>query len=786
MKIQQKSQASEGLPSLSGYSCDKIPVWLIVMAVVLSGYFIYLEVGHVIEDDVDQGTLYYSYNDAFHKQFLESDAFPQWNPYIQSGVSHHGNLPFPLSLSNLTTLLTGDGVLGYFFSKSILLVIGSLFFLLLLEKLRLRPLSCALALLLYFFYQAVHNSHEAIALHVASVLVYASLEFVQKRKFYILGLAGIFLGVALNDYVSQGTFAVLLPQLLLIFFLRGVFDWKSHLCSVFLIWVPAILIGLPTILPQIIDVQESSKILTPLALVQGGMFASLANYIVVIFIIKLSYGLIIVLTLALGAPPVYWETLNEYSRAFIKTSYSVLLLVLVYFILKPFMASLPLLGGTITAIDPNRFMFVVHFSVLILFAVGFDRFIFYKASDSANIWRVFFPLSAYLILSFIIFYPSRNQISVTNFLMLVSCVTMVLIMYGKIVRFKPQALIFIFSVFALFWYRSENISTKPIPKVLNPFQTVDFQERSIFPDETPETGLMMEEFLRAQTRKDFSETAEMRNNPLDYDIFQRYPFLEIPTIHGFSNIRSLRTHRLYLWMVDDLRLRAPKKFKNLEGWGNFTNNHGSHYDTELLNLMGVRYLVADKSYDDARFQIAMEGKRSRIFENPEAFPRAFLAPAFKFFDSVDQLGEYLRNASSATLRQTVAFLKKDVASLEGLSLLKEEQSGNQSEDVEGAKILKYSANQVLIEVTSNNPSLLVLTQSYHYGWSVSVNNKPSIVYPAYYAFLSTTIPKGKSVVTFTFSDPSFIKGGNIALIVLTFIMAISIISWFRSSLRQIS
>jgi len=361
---------------------------------------------------------------------------------------------------------------------------------------------------------------------------------------------------------------------------------------------------------------------------------------------------------------------------------------------------------------------------------------------------------------------------------------MVMVMFGKIIRFKPLAFIFIFSVFALLWIRSPNYLTNPIPKMFNPFQIVDFTERSIFPDESPETGLMMEEYLRAQTNKDFSETAELRNNPIGYDIFQRYPFLEIPTIHGFSNIRSLRTHQIYLWMLDDLRIKAPKKFKHLEGWGNFTNNFESHYDTELLNLMGVRYLIADKSYDDARFHIAMEGQRSRIFENPEAFPRAFLAPTLKYFDSVDQLGKYLRNASSAILMQTVAFFKEDVASLGELSILEKEQPENQSADIVGAKILKFSANKVLIETTSKTPSLLVLTQSYHYGWSVSVNNKPSIVYPANYAFLATPIPSGKSVVEFTFSDPSFIRGGSIAIFVLTFIVAFIMISWFRSSFHE--
>ena len=115
---------SEELPSVSYSSYGKTPIWLFVMAIVLSGYFLYLEVGRVVEDKFDQGTLYYSYNDAFQKQFIEAYNFPQWNPYIQSGVSHHGNLPFPLSLSNLATLLTGDGVLGYFLSRYILLVLS--------------------------------------------------------------------------------------------------------------------------------------------------------------------------------------------------------------------------------------------------------------------------------------------------------------------------------------------------------------------------------------------------------------------------------------------------------------------------------------------------------------------------------------------------------------------------------------------------------------------------------------------------------------------------------------
>jgi hypothetical protein len=729
--------------------------WLAALAIAASFYFVYMELGNVVEGEVDQGTLYYLYNTAFYKQFIESVEFPQWNPYIQSGVSHHANLPFPLSLGNLVTLITGDGIVGYFVARGIILSISSCVFLALLRKMNLRTGSILFTLFLFLAYQRSHNSHDAIGVHVAIVLTYAFLAYGQHRKVFVLGLAGLFLGIALNDFVSQGIFAVLPFHLLLVFFLRHLFDWKVHLCAILAVWAVGVLLALPTIVPQIIDVQESTKIFSPQADLSRGLLTSLRYYILTILVMKLSPGLIIPLTIAFGAPFVYWHTFSDLEKGIVKTAFCIILSVLAFYLIKGTMASWPLIGSTLAAFDAIRLMFVVHFCFEVMFAVSVERVIYHTVVDKKLGWQAV-ALSAVFVLLLAIW-------SYYKYIVLLGGILAIIYGQNRILRVAAFTLLAI--VFARSWYYSEIIATGLLPDSPNPFQTLNVDQMSIFPGETPKIEAEMVDFLRDGAKREFFETAELRDHPLGYDMFQRYPYWEIPTIHGFSNIRLLRPHMLYIWMLEDVRDKSPDKYTHLLEWGNFANNFGSRFDTELLNLMGVRYLVADRAYADDRFIVALEGDKYRILENQGAFPRAFAVSSFRVFDSVEEIGVHMRNASAEALRDQTVFLKGDLSDTVGelASLVAGPEARGSDVAVE---ILGFDSNSVEIKVDAATPSILVLTQAYHYGWRARVNGEESNVYPAYYAFLSTTVPAGESTVEFEFGDPAFAKSLYVALFAL--------------------
>lgn len=758
-----------------------IPRWLIAVSLGAAVFYILWEINQFIAIPSDENTFWYTYNEGFLKLFSESDTFPQWNPYVFSGLSLHDTTPFPLSLSSLFTLLLQDGVLGLLLSRILLLAIGTLFLLAWLRDFGIKPILALPVLFLFFEYHVKNQSFESLPTLTAIVLTYLSLLYARKRKFYPIVLASLFLAIVLNDYTSQGTVFVFPFQILLLFFLRHQVDWRPHLYSILMIWTFGLLMAVPTLLPQIIDVKDSQKILCPdyaTATLSSHYIRDILWYLHNAYGFTMSAGMVLPLTFALGMLFVYWKRFDNFTRAFIKTLYFFILLIAVFYFSQGFLNSIPGIGDFSSAYAKMRPVQVAHFGVLLLFGIAMERFsrkeIRPKAAGLLLFTAVFILLffAQNVRLFFMEAHPTFNLVQILQIAM--GILTLVLLTTNKRL-FQTASAAGIFFIFILLWIQTgSRYYTGWFPYQFGRFPTIQKTENTIFRWDSPETQLKLTEFLRKEIRKDFSETAELRGYSLGDDMVQRYPSSQIPTILGFASIRPLRSHRFFLWLVDDLRTTHPERFNAVYLRGGFAYDNGSRYDTKLLNLMGVKYLIAHKKIYDKRFDIVMEGESTRIFKNRNAFPRVFLVNNALLLDSVEAVGETLRNASSETLRKTAVFLREDVEKTKGGAAVLESLSGGKKRG--DAKIIKFSPNEVWVEVESEKSSLLILTQSYHRGWKVSVNDEaPSPIYPADYAFLGTMVPKGKSLVKFTFSDPFFVKGVYLASASLGVLLMILIV-----------
>lgn len=771
-------------------SRPSIPVWLMAASLGAAVFYILWEVHQFIAIPSDEHTFWYMYNEGFLKLFSESKNFPQWNPYVFSGLSLHDTTPFPLSLSSLFTLLVQDGVLGLLLSRIFLLAIGTLFLLAWLRDFGIKPVLTLPVLFLFFEYHVKNQSFESLPALTAIVLTYLSLLYAKKRKFYLIVLATIFLAIVLNDYTSQGTVFVFGFQLLLVFFLRHQVDWRPHLYSVLMIWVFGLLMAVPTMLPQIIDVKESQKILNPdyaTPTLTRHYIRDILSYLHYVYGCTMSSGMVLPLTFAFGIPLAYWNRFDDRARSFIKAVYTFILLIAVFYFSQGFLNAIPAIGDFSSAYDKMRPVQAAHFGVLLLFGLALAQ-CFGGGERNRKALSLLIFTAVFLLLFFaqnirpflMESPPLFNRLQILQLAM--GILALILLTANKRL-FRAVSAAGIFFIFALLWvHTGSRYYTQWFPHhFLRFFPTIQKTENTIFRWDSPEMQKRLAAFVRKETGKDFSETAEFRGYSWGDDMIQRYPSSQIPTIHGFASIRSLRAHRFFLWLVDDLRTAQPKKFHDLYVRGGFGYDNGSKYDTELLNLMGVKYLIGHHKIQDRRFDIVMEGESTRIFKNPNAFPRAFLAGGARIFDSVEALGEALKKASSKTLRKTAFFLREDVEKLGGAAAL--ESLSGESRRGE-AKIIQFLPNEVRVEVESEKPTLLILTQSYHRGWRASVNGgAPSPIYPADYAFQGVLVPGGKNRVTFTFSDEFFVKGVYLAcasLGVLLMILILQLIKGRRS------
>jgi len=221
------------------------------------------------------------------------------------------------------------------------------------------------------------------------------------------------------------------------------------------------------------------------------------------------------------------------------------------------------------------------------------------------------------------------------------------------------------------------------------------------------------------------------------------------------------------------------------------NSQTLDYESPVLDLLGVRYIV---SLDDLSGIPGLERIRDnevKIFENTEAMPRAFIVPHWINTDELSRLLnedlaaalEYLKAAltikefdfeKEATSRDRfIQFVAKHFNFREW-ALLEEEVDcrGGGTGDVE---ITTYSNDYISFDVDMRGEGLLIFTENYYPGWIALVDGKETEILRADVTFKAIPLTEGKHEVELTYSPESFYVGIYVALaclVLLCFFMAI--------------
>ena len=148
------------------------------------------------------------------------------------------------------------------------------------------------------------------------------------------------------------------------------------------------------------------------------------------------------------------------------------------------------------------------------------------------------------------------------------------------------------------------------------------------------------------------------------------------------------------------------------------------------SMMGVRFILLPSWVDikeekwAGRLQLIYD-KEIRVYENPEALPRAFVV----FGEGVDLPGPEI--LQSRLVRKT---------------------------GIREASIKEYLANSVTVAVKAERPGLLVLTDVLSPGWKAHVNGEPAGIIPVNGFLRGVYIKGGDNTVVFRYSPGGFRAG----------------------------
>jgi hypothetical protein len=189
---------------------------------------------------------------------------------------------------------------------------------------------------------------------------------------------------------------------------------------------------------------------------------------------------------------------------------------------------------------------------------------------------------------------------------------------------------------------------------------------------------------------------------------------------------------------------------------NALNLLGSGYVGEISvflspvrDLLGIRHILVppDVVLGDPGLSLRYHGADGRIYRNETALPRAFVVAEARCLDTAEVLK--LIRARSVDFRREV--LLSDCSN----ATPRDDRSPRGDASSPGAaRIVRYDADRVTINVESDRGGYLVLTDEWFPGWTASVDGRETRVERADHAFRALKLGPGRHEIEFRYAPMS--------------------------------
>jgi hypothetical protein len=170
-------------------------------------------------------------------------------------------------------------------------------------------------------------------------------------------------------------------------------------------------------------------------------------------------------------------------------------------------------------------------------------------------------------------------------------------------------------------------------------------------------------------------------------------------------------------------------------------------------LLGVKYILTWPGIDLNRHFVGQElpmiyNDEVKIYENPYAFPKAFMTYKVVSVSSWEEAQERLRDMDINGLKDVAVVEEKPPAWF---------QLKGQNDFSSEIQVIKYEENQILLEVDNEKNGLLVLNDVYYPGWRAYVNGRESNIYRVDGLFRGIFLREGKHEIMFKYRPFSYRK-----------------------------
>jgi hypothetical protein len=229
----------------------------------------------------------------------------------------------------------------------------------------------------------------------------------------------------------------------------------------------------------------------------------------------------------------------------------------------------------------------------------------------------------------------------------------------------------------------------------------------------------------------------------------------LDAVDGYETVYPLRYHELFGALIaPHLETNAAIR-KYYEGWGNRAYAFGPELDHPIADLIGVRWLYVNGAETvDPAFTKRFSSGSVTVYENPTAFPRAFLVHRIALAPDRSALQAMLGQASSDDLRTTAYLAAADATGVTG--------SGGPPDPADRAVLVADAGDRVVVDTDAASPALLVLADTFASGWVADVDGESAPIVPADDALRGVAVAAGDHRVTFSYRPVPTIVGFVVA------------------------
>lgn len=205
-------------------------------------------------------------------------------------------------------------------------------------------------------------------------------------------------------------------------------------------------------------------------------------------------------------------------------------------------------------------------------------------------------------------------------------------------------------------------------------------------------------------------------------------------------------------------------------WTNFTD-----FTSPLLDIINTKYILVSPEVSIVSMAMKLVyNDEIKIYENKNAFPRAFFVPSYELCQKKECVYRHLSGFSLEDFQQKV-ILESDPPN-----------NFHQSIDIEASSpskinITSYKPDYVEIAIKTNCRGFLVLSDNFHPDWEARVDGEKVQILRANYIMRAIPVKQGFHQVVFKFRPKLLILGGFITLfgwIVLAFLI---VNFWWREN-----